>query len=206
LCDPFEPVRCDVFITECTFGLPLFRWEEEAVLAAQVNRWWAGLAAQGRPALIDAYSFGKAQRLMTMVDPDIGPILTHPAVEDVTAILRAQGLPLPVTRRLVPGAALPRGALVIAPPGGGLMTGEPLVRAAASGWMALARRRGAGAGFVISDHADWDGLNDAITATGAGRVLVTHGYTGPFRRWLAEARGLQAQVLETAFGAGDGNG
>ena len=210
----FEPIPCHAFISECTFGLPVFRWADEATLAAQLNAWWAGNAATGRVSLIGAYSFGKAQRLMTMVDPAIGPILTHGAVEEVTAILRAQGLPLPATTRVTPtnSAKTHPGALVIAPPAA---LGTPWVGrfgdadvAMASGWMALRgirRRRGAARGFVISDHADWDGLNAAIAATSATRVMVTHGYTASFARWLSE-RGLDAQVLETAFAADSGEG
>lgn len=213
LSTPFEALRCHAFISECTFGLPLFRWQPEAVLAADLNQWWAANAAQGRPSLIAAYSFGKAQRLMTMLDPAIGPILTHGAVEQITATLRAQGLPLPTTLRVTPAtdAATFATALVIAPPAA---LGSPwagrfgdAATAMASGWMAvrgIRRRRGAARGFVISDHADWDGLNAAITATGAERVYVTHGYTAVFAAWLTE-RGLDARVLETAFG-GDGSG
>ena len=210
LSTPFQALRCHAFISECTFGLPVFRWANEATLSAGLNGWWAANAAAGRASIIGAYSFGKAQRLMTMVDPAIGPILTHGAVEEVTQILRDQGLPLPPTIRVIPATQIKAhpGALVIAPPSA---LGTPWVGrfgdadvAMASGWMALRgirRRRGAARGFVISDHADWDGLNAAIAATGAERVMVTHGYTAAFARWLA-GRGLDAQVLETAF-AGD---
>jgi putative mRNA 3-end processing factor len=189
--------------------LPLFRWQPDALLAQELNAWWAGNAAEGRFSLIGAYSFGKAQRLMTMVDHGIAPILTHGAVEEVTAILRAQGLALPATERVTPGMDLGarKGALVIAPPSA---LGSPWARrfgaaavATASGWMAvrgIRRRRGAGRGFVISDHADWPGLNAAIAATGAERVLMTHGYTDSFARWLGD-KGIEAGVLETAFGA-----
>ncbi len=93
LSTPWEAVRCHLFISECTFGLPLFRWQSDAVLAVELNAWWAGNAAEGRFSLIGAYSFGKAQRLMTMVDHGIAPILTHGAVEEVTAICGRRGCP-----------------------------------------------------------------------------------------------------------------
>jgi len=208
LSTPFDPVRCHAFITECTFGLPLFRWQPEATLAAELNAWWAANAAAGRFSLIAAYALGKAQRLMTMLDPAIAPVLTHGAVEEVTATLRAQGLPLPATTRVTPATDLATcpGALVIAPPSalGSAWAGRfgDAATAMASGWMAvrgIRRRRGTARGLVISDHADWDGLNAAVSATGAPRVFATHGYTAPFAAWLRE-KGLDAQVLETAFG------
>ena len=211
LSTPFAPVRCHTFITECTFGLPLFRWRAESVLAAELNAWWAANAAEGRFSLIAAYSFGKAQRLMTMLDPAIAPVLTHGAVAEVTATLRAQGLPLPPSTRVTPATDLAamRGALVIAPPSAlgsrwAARFGDAAT-AMASGWMAvrgIRRRRGTARGFVISDHADWDGLNAAIAATGAERVLATHGYTAPFAAWL-QGKGLDAQALDTAFGGED---
>ena len=210
LAEAFEPVRCDCFITECTFGLPVFRWRPQSQVVEDIARWWAANAAEGRTSLLAAYSFGKAQRLLAALPPQ-GPILTHGAVEEVNQILRAQGYPLPdtirVTREVT--AKTHPGALVIAPPSA-LATPwarrfEPAEEAMASGWMAvrgIRRRRGLERGFALSDHADWDGLNAAIAATGATRVLPTHGYTDAFARWLRE-RGLDAQPLETPFGTED---
>jgi putative mRNA 3-end processing factor len=207
LSEPFEPVACHAFVTECTFGLPVFDWRPEAELAAELNAWWAACAAQGRHAAIGAYALGKAQRVMTMVDPSIGPILTHGAVENTNEVLRAQGVPLPATTRVTPDLDLKaiRGALVVAPPsalaGPWLRRFGPVSTGIASGWMALRgvrRRRAADRGFVISDHADWKGLDEAIAATGASRVFATHGYTATFARWLAE-RGYEAGVVETEY-------
>ena len=207
LSDPFEPVPAHVFVTECTFGLPVFRWRPQAETAAALNAWWAGNAAEGRFTVLGAYSLGKAQRLLSLLDPTIGPILTHGAVEGTNRVLRAQGIALPDTIQVTPdtAAADHPGALVLATPSA---LGSTWMRrfgtaatGLASGWMALRgvrRRRAADRGFVISDHADWDGLNAAIAATGAERVLVTHGYTEIFRRWLAE-RGYDAAVLETEY-------
>ena len=207
LSEPFEPVACHSFISECTFGLPLFRWQPQAVIAEQLANWWQTNAAEGRASILAAYGLGKAQRLMTLL-PQAGPILTHGAVEETTRILRDQGYPLPATTRVVAGmdAKSHPGALIIAPPSA-LGTAwarrfGPSAEAFASGWMALRgirRRRGLGTGFVISDHADWPGLNAAIRATGAERVFVTHGYTTPFRRWLEE-QGYEAGIVQTEFG------
>jgi putative mRNA 3-end processing factor len=207
LSEPFEPVRCHAFISECTFGLPIFTWQPQAVIAARMADWWRRNAAEGRVSVLAAYGLGKAQRLMTML-PDAGPILTHGAVEETTRILRDQGYALPPTLRVTAdvSAKTHPGALVIAPPSA---LGTPWARrfgpvsaAFASGWMALRgirRRRGFDTGFVISDHADWPGLNAAIRATGAERVFVTHGYTTPFRRWLEE-QGYDAGIVQTEFG------
>ncbi|WP_126976044.1 ligase-associated DNA damage response exonuclease [Frigidibacter oleivorans] len=205
LSEPFEPVPCHAFISECTFGLPVFRWAPEAEIRADLNRWWAECAASGRTALVGAYSLGKAQRILAALDPSVGPILTHGAVEAMTEVLRGEGLALPATEHLVPGmtAKTHPGAILVAPPSA---LGSPWARrfgpvsdAFASGWMRLRgirRRRAVDRGFVMSDHADWEGLTTAIRATGAERVFVTHGYTAPFRRWL-EDQGYDAGIVTT---------
>jgi len=207
LSEPWEPVACHTFVSECTFGLPVFRWRPQAAVMAEINAWWRANRAAGRVSLIGAYALGKAQRILAGLDPGAGPVLTHGAVEEVTAILRAQGYPLPPTQRVTAGisARSHPGALVIAPPGA---AATPWARrwgdfaaAAASGWMQLRgirRRRGAETGFVLSDHADWPGLNAAIRATGAERVFVTHGYTASFRRWL-ESQGYDAGIVATEW-------
>ncbi|MEQ8898549.1 MAG: ligase-associated DNA damage response exonuclease [Roseovarius sp.] len=207
LCEPFEPVPCHSFITECTFGLPVFTWALEAEVADEINHWWATNAANGRFSLLGAYSLGKAQRVLSLLDPSIAPILTHGAVENTNAVLRAQGLPLPDTIHVTPDtkAADHSGALVLAPPGALSSTWARRFRPAstgfASGWMRLRgvrRRRALDRGFVMSDHADWDGLNEAIKATGAETIYATHGYTDIFARWLTE-QGYNAHVVPTEF-------
>jgi putative mRNA 3-end processing factor len=207
-CDAFEPVRCDCFITESTFGLPVYRWRAQADVMAEVNAWWQGNADAGRPSLLLGYSFGKAQRLLAGVDPSIGPIVVHGAVEPLNQAYRDAGVPLPPTRTLEGPAdrALPKRALVIAPPS---VQGSAWARrlgdcsdAFASGWMQLRgarRRQGLDRGFVLSDHADWPGLQRAIAATGASRVIVTHGYEAVMVRWLQQ-QGLQAGSFRTEFG------
>jgi putative mRNA 3-end processing factor len=210
LSEPFAPVPCHSFITECTFGLPLFRWEPQPVVAAQIAAWWQRCQANGVTPILAAYGLGKAQRLMTLL-PDTGPILTHGAVEETTRILRDQGYPIPPTIRVTPQTKIADhpGAIVIAPPSalGTRWAARfgPVDEAFASGWMALRgirRRRGLGTGFALSDHADWSGLNAAIKATGATRVFATHGYTSPFRRWLEE-QGYDAGIVATDYGGDD---
>ena len=211
LCETFEPVRCHAFITECTFGLPVFTWRPQHEIAAEINDWWATTAAEGRHCLLGAYSLGKAQRLLALLDPEIGPILTHGAVENTNAVLRAQGYALPDTHHVTPDLdvkAYP-GALVIAPPSAlGSTWARRFGRAStgmASGWMRMRgvrRRRGADRGFVLSDHADWPELHEAIRQTGAERIFATHGYTEIFARWL-NTQGYQAEVVPTEFGGED---
>jgi len=213
LSTPFEPVRCHHFITESTFGLPVFRWEPQGTVAAQINDWWRACAAQGKTAMLGAYSLGKAQRLMAMLDPAIGPILCHAAVENTNAVMRAQGITLPDTvlaNKDVSAKTHP-GAMVIAPPSalGSVWSRKfgPQETGFASGWMALRgirRRRAGDRGFVISDHADWAGLLWAIRQTEAENIYVTHGYTDIFARYLKDL-GWNAQVLQTQFGGDEEN-
>ncbi len=209
-CEPFEPVRCECFITESTFGLPIYRWQRQAELFAGINAWWAANAAAGRSSLLLAYSFGKAQRILAGVDPSIGPLVVHAAVEALNQAYRRSGVVLPQTRLLsdVDDVDL-RTALVIAPPAvHASRWARRLVDASdafASGWMQLRgarRRRAVDRGFVLSDHADWPGLQRSIRATGAQRVIVTHGYEAVMVRWLRE-QGLQAGSFETRFGDDD---
>jgi putative mRNA 3-end processing factor len=207
-CAPFEPVRCDCFITESTFGLPLYRWPRQAEVMAQINTWWQANAAAGRASLLLAYSFGKAQRLIAGVDSGLGPIVVHSAVQPLNTAYRASGVALPPTPLLdeLPAADLRR-ALVVAPPA---VHGSAWARRLgevsdgfASGWMQLRgarRRQGVDRGFVLSDHADWPGLQNAITAAGAERVIVTHGFEAVMVRWLQQ-QGLQAGSFKTEFGA-----
>lgn len=207
LSEPFEPQSCHHFITESTFGLPVFRWQPQAQIAREINDWWAACAAAGKTAFLGAYALGKAQRLLTMLNADIGPILTHGAVEATNKVLRAQGIDLPdtvhATAEIDPKAN--PGALVLAPPSA---LGSAWARkfgtqenAFASGWMQLRgvrRRRAGDRGFVISDHADWQGLLNTIKETGAENIYVTHGYTDIFTRYLTE-NGWNARVVPTEF-------
>ena len=211
-CAPFEPVRCDCFITESTFGLPVYRWRPQREVFADIDRWWRDNAAQGRASVLLGYSFGKAQRILAGVDAGIGPIVVHGAVEPLNEAYRAAGVALPATRLAteVDDQAVLQRALVVAPPS---VLGSAWMKrfgdcadAFASGWMQLRgarRRQGVDRGFVLSDHADWPGLQRAIAATGATRVIVTHGYEAVMVRWLVE-QGLQAGSFRTEYGSEDG--
>jgi putative mRNA 3-end processing factor len=211
-CAAFEPVRCDTFITESTFGLPIYRWESDSQVFAQINAWWAANAAVGKASVLCCYSFGKAQRILSGVDAGIGPIIAHGAVEPLNKAYREAGVALPETRTVseITHKDDFKRCLVLCPPSvrGGLggtpwiKRFEPYSDAFASGWMLLrgARRRGGyDRGFVLSDHADWPGLHSAIAATGAKRVIVTHGSVPVMVRYLQE-RGLQAESFQTEYG------
>ena len=207
LATAFEPVRCHSFITESTFGLPVYKWAPQAEIMADINEWWRGNAEKGVASLITAYSLGKAQRILQGVDASIGPIYTHGAVENTNEVLRRHGIRLQATtqiRRETTKAEL-RNALVIAPPNAAnsnwVKRLAPFSLGMASGWMQLRgarRRRAADRGFVLSDHADWDGLNQAVFATGAEQVFVTHGYSEIYSKYLRE-KGLDAKVVKTEF-------
>jgi putative mRNA 3-end processing factor len=205
-CAPFELVRCHIFITESTFGLPIFRWQSETDIFDSINTWWRANQEAGKASLLFGYTLGKAQRLIAGVDASIGPIYTHGAVERINKDYRASGVPLPDTIYAggVGKTDWSRG-LIIAPPSaratpwtrrfGTLSTGF------ASGWMRIRgarRQRSVDRGFVLSDHVDWPRLLETISATGAERVWVTHGYTAVVVRWLVE-HGIDARIAPTRF-------
>ncbi|MDB5983279.1 MAG: mRNA 3-end processing factor [Pseudomonas sp.] len=208
-CAAFEPVRCHTFITESTFGLPIYRWQPQAQIFADVNQWWRDNQKLGKASVLYCYAFGKAQRILHGIDPGIGPILVHGAVESLNRVYREAGVRLPEThyagdfKKTDP---LLRQALILAPPSAGgstwLRRFGDLSDAFASGWMMLRgtrRRRGVDRGFVLSDHADWPGLLWAIEQTGAERVMVTHGSVNVLVRYLRE-KGLDAQGFSTEYG------
>jgi putative mRNA 3-end processing factor len=203
-CTAFEPVRCQVFITESTFGLPIYRWAPQDETFGEMREWWARNAENGRASVIFAYALGKAQRVLAgLGDAAIGPIYTHGAVEELNRDYRASGILLPPTTH---AASLPKGtdfkgSLIVAPPSAAgstwLRRFGSISTAFASGWMTLRgarRRRALDRGFALSDHVDWPALLAAIEATGAERVQVTHGFREPVVRWLQE-RGLQAESV-----------
>jgi putative mRNA 3-end processing factor len=211
-CVPFEPVSCDTFITESTFGLPIYRWPTQQALFAEINAWWQRNADEGRASVLYCYAFGKAQRILHGVNADIGPIIVHRAVAPLNAVYRAAGVALPTTSHATDLEAAPtmrKRALVLAPPSA---QGTAWIRrfgdysdALASGWMQLRgarRRRGVDRGFVMSDHADWAGLQSTIASTGADRVIVTHGSVAVLVRWLSE-NGLKAEAFKTEYGDED---
>ncbi len=215
-CTPFEPVRCHVFISECTFGLPIYRWPEPIQVFQEILAWWQSNQQAGRASLLLGYSLGKAQRLLAGLAATSGsaeganlpgPIYIHGAIEPLNDAYREGGFVLPHTRRVAEaekGTDWSR-ALILAPPSA---HGTPWTRrlgahstAQASGWMRIRgtrRRRAIDRGFVLSDHVDWPGLLSAIDATAAETVLLTHGYTAAVVRWLQE-QGRDAHALATRY-------
>jgi len=207
----FEPVACCVFVTESTFGLPIYRWRPQAEIVCAIEAWRRENAEAGRASVLYAYALGKAQRLLALVDPSLGPIICHGAIEPINAIYREAGITLPPTRlaQEVRDKREFAKALIVAPPSAAgsawLNRFGDYSDALASGWMQVRgnrRRRGLDRGFPLSDHADWPGLLSAIRATGAERVLATHGFSGALTRFLNE-RGLDAHVLSTPYGEED---
>jgi len=206
-CRSFEVVRCNTLITECTFGLPIFRWREPAEVAQDINDWWRDNIEHGRTSMLLAYALGKAQRVLSHLDPSIGPILLHGAVQRIVDTYRDCGIDLPPTQAASSeNAKANRGrAIVICPPaaveGTWARKFAPISIAVASGWMTIRgfrRRHNADRGFVLSDHADWPGLLQTIDETRAEYVIATHGYTQQFSRYLNE-RGTRASVYQTRF-------
>ena len=203
----FEPLECHAFITECTFGLPIYSWVPQEEVFQKINQWWSENRSNKLTTILTGYSLGKAQRLLAGLDDSIGPIYTHGAVEQLTEVIRQNGVTLPKTIYVDDSVSAKDlvGAMVVAPPGA---TGSSWMKrfkqvsiGSASGWMQLrgARRRGGGdRGFVLSDHADWEGLNKTVAATGAEKIFVTHGYTDVYRRWLA-SQGYDVEVVKTQF-------
>ena len=203
-CATFEPVRCDHFVTESTFALPIYRWPDPSNEAKRLNDWWRANRERGETSVVYVYALGKAQRVLAALDPNIGPILCHGAVEGMNEAYREAGVALPATKHAsVEAAKRHKGsAIVIAPPSCNGSTWvrkfKPFRSALVSGWMTTRGRRrfrAVDTGFVLSDHADWPGLLDTIDATGAERVWAAHGYTDALARYLRETRSLDAHAL-----------
>ncbi|BCS31178.1 DNA ligase-associated DEXH box helicase [Luteitalea sp. TBR-22] len=204
-CASFEVVACDTFVTEATFALPIYRWPSVNDVLDDLRAWIAATTAEGRPAILFAYSLGKAQRLLSLLAESLDrPALVHGAVAGMTAACKASGVALPDVEPVgeeTKGAAT-RGRLVIAPPSAmntpWLKRFPGAATAMVSGWMRVRgtrRWKGVDRGFVLSDHADWPALLDTIAATGATRVLATHGYADVLARACVE-HGLEAGVLD----------
>ncbi|HTF22131.1 MAG TPA: ligase-associated DNA damage response exonuclease [Chryseolinea sp.] len=205
--EPFEPVRCHTFITESTFGLPVYNWKPQREVFDDINEWWRRNQAAGKVSVIAGYALGKSQRILRNIDPGIGKIFVHGAIRSVTALFSSGVFGLPETTYVTPEMKKKdfEGGLVVCPPSAlgtpWLRRFDPYSLGITSGWMGLRgarRRRGADRGFVLSDHADWRGLNQAVRETGASRVYVTHGYAGIFARWL-NTLGMDAQEVKTQY-------
>ncbi|WP_405247488.1 ligase-associated DNA damage response exonuclease [Cellulophaga sp. Asnod2-G02] len=204
---PYEVVKCDSFITECTFGLPAFKWTPQVEVMDSINNWWLENQAEGKTSILFGYSLGKAQRLLKYLNPDIGKIYTHGAIENMTEVLRPL-VDFPATTLITKETKKQDllGNMVLAPPSAHGSTWikkmVPYVTGSASGWMTFRgarRRRAIDKGFVLSDHCDWTGLLESIKATGAEKVICTHGYSDIFSRYLRE-QGYDARTEETQYG------
>lgn len=207
LCTPFEPIKCHQFVTESTFGLPVYNWPDQSDVYADINQWWLKNKAHDKTSIIFAYSLGKAQRILKNIDVSIGKVFTHGAVENMNEALSQDGYQLPETKKVSNELNKHdfKGNLIIAPPSAMGSTWMrklgPLSTGIASGWMTLRgtrRRKAADRGFVLSDHADWKGLLQAVKATEAEEVFVTHGYSSIFSKFLNE-QGINAQEVDTLF-------
>lgn len=210
----FEPVKCHEFVSECTFGMPIYKWQGQQQIFKEINQWWKTNAKQGRNSVLFAYSLGKAQRVINHLDTAIGAIFAHGAIWNTNQALIANGVPvmdIPKVTQELPKSAF-KGAMIIAPPAA---MGSPWMKKFApyrtrvcSGWMNVRgarRRRAVDTGFVLSDHADWPGLIQAIKATEAEKVYLTHGSTAIFERYLVETFGIEAVSLNTLFEGDNAN-
>jgi putative mRNA 3-end processing factor len=207
----FEPVRCHTFISESTFGLPIYKWKPQQEIFLGIQEWILKNKDAGKSSILLAYSLGKAQRVLPCLETVSDRILAHGAIFNSQEALKAAGWNLPAVERVsfdTPKEHL-KGAVVIAPPSA---DGSPWIRrfgpysvGVCSGWMQVRgnmRRRNADAGFALSDHADWAGLLEAVKLTGAEKVFVTHGFQAAFSRYLNET-GIEAAEVKTEFGDED---
>ena len=206
-CEPFEPLKCHHFITEATFGLPIYRWPPTEQIFAEINSWWARNIEKGKASVLFAYALGKAQRVMSGLDRSLGRIFTHGSVERLTTAYREQGVDLPDTTYAgsVTNKKEFAGSMIVAPPSAQASTWlrrfGPQSTGFASGWMMVRgarRQRAVDRGFVLSDHADWPELMTAINFTDAETVYVTHGFAREVVRYLKET-GINAVPLKTQF-------
>lgn len=201
---PFQPLRCDTFITESTFGLPIYHWPSDDEVVADILRWFAANSACGVACAIQVYSLGKAQRLIGLLAHHI-PLTVSPGIHAANEVIRSSGIDIAETSVLsntMSQESLTRGLILAS--GARDLQDIPAARAVgvdmafASGWTATepGRRRNAGAGFVMSDHVDWDDLHRTISETEAEHIIVTHGFAAEVVQYLRE-QGRSAEVLTT---------
>ncbi len=211
-CAPFEVVACDTFVTEATFGLPIYRWPDTAEVAREIAAWREECASEGNAAILYCYGLGKSQRLLAELDACMeGPVYVHGAIASGVDVYRAAGIRMIDTVKVsdTPKGVDFAGQLVLAPPSAAGSTWVRRFRGAqqgfASGWMRVRgnrRRRNYDRGFVVSDHADWPDLLRTVRETGARRVIATHGNTDALVRALNEA-GIATGTFSTQFGEDD---
>jgi putative mRNA 3-end processing factor len=207
-CEGFEPVRCNVFISEATFALPAYRWPDTGAVMREIYDWWQLNKSRGIASVLFAYALGKAQRILSELPAFAHEsVFVHGAVATMTDAYRAQGIAMLPTVPVTGGVRDYAGALIVAPPSA---AGSPWMRrfgdsstGFCSGWMRVRgdrRRRGYDRGFVLSDHADWPSLLRTCEETGARRILLTHGHSDSLARYLRE-QGIEAAALRTEYGA-----
>jgi putative mRNA 3-end processing factor len=202
-CAAFEPLKCDTFVTESTFALPIFRFPGTPQVMDEIHSWWRIVQAAGRVAVLFVDAVGKAQRILAHIDTTLGPVYADRAVEVVSQIYRECGVTLPETKRAEGGRREPHreGSLVLAPLSARSATWlrrfGKISTGIASGWMRLRgvrRRLAVDRGFPLSNHADWPDLLATIRETGATRILPTHGYAAPLARYLQQD-GIAAEPI-----------
>jgi putative mRNA 3-end processing factor len=202
LTEEYEPVKCNTFVTESTFALPVFKWDPQNEIADSIKKWWSRNKSKGNICVIGAYSLGKAQRLLKLLHSDEERVLVHSSIQHINHVLRFSGYDIPETETYIQSMKRDEleGALIIVPPASlgaeSFAMLEPYENAFASGWMAVRgsrRWQSIDAGFGMSDHADWNDLNEAVLMSGAEKVFVTHGFTEVFAKWLRE-KGIDAEI------------
>ena len=206
----FEPVKCHEFITESTFGLPIYNWQKEEVLQKKMQDWVVNNQSMNRTSVFIGYSLGKAQRIMKLME-GVSDIYVHSAIHNINEAILSSGINLPKTKRwsLEVDKKEIQNKIVIVPPA---LIGSNMIKkipngatAICSGWMQIRGNRrwqSVDAGFPISDHADWNGLISAVKATGAEKVYVTHGSQATFSKYLNEI-GIASAEVKTEYGTGE---
>lgn len=204
---PYSLVKCDHFITESTFGLPIYNFPASQTIYEDMNGWWQSNAEEGLNTVLLGYALGKAQNILAHADQEIGDIFLHGAVDNVNNALAEMGYNFAGTRITADTRRdTIRGALIVAPPSAmdtpWLRTLKPYRIAMCSGWMQLRgarRRRAVDRGFALSDHCDWRQLNQAIQQTEAKQVYVTHGYEHNFSKWVRDEYDIEASIFKTLY-------
>jgi putative mRNA 3-end processing factor len=207
----FEPVACNTFITESTFGLPIYHWKTQQEIFFDIQNWILKNKEEGKISVLIAYGLGKAQRLLSCI-AEVNPVIfVHGAVWNIHEAIINAGIKLPEINRIMPDmqSEIFKGSVVIAPQSadgtGWMKRFVPYELAVCSGWMQVrgnVRRSNADKGFVLSDHADWNGLLHATKATGAQKVIVTHGFQSAFSKYLNE-NGIESSEMKTEYGGED---
>nr|WP_321222607.1 ligase-associated DNA damage response exonuclease [uncultured Psychroserpens sp.] len=213
LTTPFEPVKCHEFITESTFGLPIYNWLKEDNLQKQMHDWVISNQSKNRTSVFIGYSLGKAQRIMKLME-GVSDMYVHSAIHNINNAITSSGIILPETKRWTVDINKKeiQNKIIIVPPA---LLGSNMIKkipnaatAICSGWMQVRGKRrwqSVDAGFPVSDHADWNGLLSAVKATEAEKVYVTHGSQATFSKYLNEI-GIYSEEVKTEYGENEDEG